>query len=420
MSHGSSQSKERAGVRGSMTRTTTNAHRGRGGRRDRHRRQRERRCVLLAVVGVGCARVPRPDDRAPDPRSGGGAGSAARSRSRPRWARSRVWVALSTIWSISASASVREVERMLVYVAVALAVSARPAARRRARCPRRSAARHRPRLVVRARHAALSGSIRRLRSTRSTRPARGAPRVLERLRTAVRDGRDSRGRSRRPRRGARRSRSSREQRFPLFVDRSLLRLLARILDRPVLRARRSGRARSAPHHRFSGRCSSLASAVGRRCRRTPSRQDALTTDGVPAADAAREGTASRGSSRRSIVGSAVLAWVAHSVAGGSPTTPRVRRGVSVALAAVRRRAVVVVAVAAVGGPACAVDGASRSLRGRACGRSRSQRSAVQRLGHGPSRHDPRRLGRRPRSSRRRHRCRHVRDPLVRSTGRSAR
>ena len=34
-----------------------------------------------------------------------------------------VWIALSSLWSISTSASVREVERMLVYVAVALAVA---------------------------------------------------------------------------------------------------------------------------------------------------------------------------------------------------------------------------------------------------------------------------------------------------------
>ena len=34
-----------------------------------------------------------------------------------------VWIALSSLWSISTSASIREVERMLVYVAVALAVA---------------------------------------------------------------------------------------------------------------------------------------------------------------------------------------------------------------------------------------------------------------------------------------------------------
>ena len=34
-----------------------------------------------------------------------------------------VWIALSSLWSISTSASVREVERVLVYVAVALAVA---------------------------------------------------------------------------------------------------------------------------------------------------------------------------------------------------------------------------------------------------------------------------------------------------------
>src|SRR5687767_5922273 len=34
-----------------------------------------------------------------------------------------VWIALSAAWSISTSASVREVERMLVYIAVALAIA---------------------------------------------------------------------------------------------------------------------------------------------------------------------------------------------------------------------------------------------------------------------------------------------------------
>ncbi|HVR12302.1 MAG TPA: hypothetical protein VMS41_00865, partial [Gaiellaceae bacterium] len=34
-----------------------------------------------------------------------------------------VWIALSAMWSISSAASIREVERMLVYVALALAVA---------------------------------------------------------------------------------------------------------------------------------------------------------------------------------------------------------------------------------------------------------------------------------------------------------
>ena len=33
------------------------------------------------------------------------------------------WIALSSLWSISSPATIREVERMLVYVAVALAVA---------------------------------------------------------------------------------------------------------------------------------------------------------------------------------------------------------------------------------------------------------------------------------------------------------
>ncbi len=46
--------------------------------------------------------------------------------------RSAVWIALSTIWSVSPSGSAREVERMLVYVSVAHRRRHRPSPRRRA------------------------------------------------------------------------------------------------------------------------------------------------------------------------------------------------------------------------------------------------------------------------------------------------
>ena len=84
-----------------------------------------------------------------------------------------------------------------------------------------------------------------------------------------------------------------------------------------------------------------------------SRQDALTTDQVLATDVAREGHRLAGVLVVLILGSALLGWVAHRLARVLPTTPRVRRGASVALV-VGAVAAVVVAVAAVGGPASAI------------------------------------------------------------------
>ena len=57
-----------------------------------------------------------------------------------------VWIALSSLWSISTPASLREVERMLVYVAVALAIALVLQARRRCRRHRRGGARRHPRV----------------------------------------------------------------------------------------------------------------------------------------------------------------------------------------------------------------------------------------------------------------------------------
>ena len=71
-----------------------------------------------------------------------------------------VWVALSTIWSISAPASAREVERLLVYVAVAVAVAL---VLRRGDGPAVAAGAFvgiEPRRALRARDAAVPGSIR--------------------------------------------------------------------------------------------------------------------------------------------------------------------------------------------------------------------------------------------------------------------
>jgi hypothetical protein len=84
-----------------------------------------------------------------------------------------------------------------------------------------------------------------------------------------------------------------------------------------------------------------------------SRQDALTTDNVPAADVAREGHRLAWILVVLIVVSGVLGWVAQRITRAVPATPRVRRGASVALAAAAV-AVGVAALLAVGGPASAV------------------------------------------------------------------
>ena len=84
-----------------------------------------------------------------------------------------------------------------------------------------------------------------------------------------------------------------------------------------------------------------------------SRQDALTTDNVPAADVAREGHRLAWILVVLVVVSGILGWAAHRIARAVPTTPRVRRGASVVLA-VAALAVGVAAILAVGGPASAV------------------------------------------------------------------
>ena len=84
-----------------------------------------------------------------------------------------------------------------------------------------------------------------------------------------------------------------------------------------------------------------------------SRQDALTTDNVPAADVAREGHRLAWVLAALMVASALLGWLAHRGAHAFPTTPRVRRGAAVALAGVAM-ATGCAAVLAVGGPGSAV------------------------------------------------------------------
>jgi hypothetical protein len=84
-----------------------------------------------------------------------------------------------------------------------------------------------------------------------------------------------------------------------------------------------------------------------------SRLDALTTDDVPAADVARDGHRLAWAVAGLIVVSALLGWLSHRIARAVPVAPRVRRGAAVALGTAAA-AVVVVAVVAVGGPASVV------------------------------------------------------------------
>ncbi len=98
--------------------------RRRGRRRgDRDGGEREPGRLLLAIVGLGRARVPRPDDVSRSFSTGSRLRVACASHSPALMVALGVWIALSSLWSISTSASIREVERMLVYVAVALAVA---------------------------------------------------------------------------------------------------------------------------------------------------------------------------------------------------------------------------------------------------------------------------------------------------------
>jgi hypothetical protein len=85
-----------------------------------------------------------------------------------------------------------------------------------------------------------------------------------------------------------------------------------------------------------------------------SRLDALTTADVPAADVARAGHRLAAVVAGLVVCSALLAWGAHRIARAVPATTRVRRGAAAVLGA-GVVAVAVGAVLAAGGPTSAVD-----------------------------------------------------------------
>ena len=263
-----SQSKERAGPCARDDEKTTDAHRRRGCRRHRHRRQRERRCVLLAVVGLGRARVPRPDDRAADPRSGGRAGSAA-DRVRDRsWARSRSGSRCRPSGRSARRRRCAKVERMLVYVA-------RRACGMRSSCGAATGQRVFAGALIGIALVSSYGLATRLfpdRFDASDRPVQRDPARGAASGTGTPSGCSSAmgvilavgvvaHSRRRVVRARRRSNGSALRGRPVSV------VLARILARPVLRARRDGRARPPPHHPAvvaAGACS----GVDRRCRRS--------------------------------------------------------------------------------------------------------------------------------------------------------
>ena len=261
-----------------------------------------------------------------------------------------LWVALSTIWSISASASAREGERMLVYVAVVLAVMV---VLRRGDGPAvlagaliGSALVSSYGLAMRLFPDRFDASIDRFNATRLAEPigywnSFGLLTVIGVI-LAVGVVAHSRRASFALAAGAT---------VPLFVVAlylsfsrgSWLALFFGLAATVVLDPRRITLL-------WSLLVLAPASVIGAV---VASRQDALTTDQVPAADVARDGHRLAWVLAMLILGSALLAWVAHRVAGAVPTTPRVRRNVSVALAGCAVAAVVG-AVATVGGPVSAM------------------------------------------------------------------
>jgi O-antigen ligase len=261
-----------------------------------------------------------------------------------------VWIALSTVWSISTAASVREVERMLVYIAVALAVAV---VLRRGDGPAVLAGAllgitlvSSYGLTTRLFPDRFDASVDRFNATRLAEPLGywNAFGLLTAIGVILAVGVVA---------------HSRRSWFalaaggtvPLFVVAlylsfsrgSWLALFVGLAATVALDPRRITVL-------WSLLVLAPASVVGAV---VASRQDALTTDEVPAADVARDGHRLAWILVVLILGSALLAWVAHRLARALPTTPRVRRGAFVALAAAAAAAAVI-AVAAVGGPASAL------------------------------------------------------------------
>lgn len=261
-----------------------------------------------------------------------------------------IWVALSATWSISSSASIREAERMLVYVAVALAIAV---VLRRGDGPGVLAGAllgittvSSYGLATRLFPDRFDPSIDRFNATRLAEPLGywNAFGLLTALGAILAVGVVA---------------HSRRASFavcggavvPLFVVALYLSFsrgswIALFFGLAVAAALDPRRITFLWSLLALAPASAVAVAFA-------SRQDALTRDQVLAADVAREGRRLAVVLVVLILGSALLAWVAHRVAEGIPTTPRIRRGASVALG-VGAMAAVVVAIAAVGGPGSAI------------------------------------------------------------------
>jgi O-Antigen ligase len=260
------------------------------------------------------------------------------------------WVALSTIWSISPSASGREVERMLVYVSVALAVAL---VLRRGDGPSVTAG-----AFVGITSVSTYGLATRLFPDRFDRAVDlfNVTRLAEPL--------------------------------GYWNAYGLLTAIGAILALAIVAHSRRGWAAAvagatvplllvALYLSFSrgswvALIFGLAAAVALDPRRitvlwsmlmlapatavgvaVAARQDALTRDNVPAVDVAHDGHRLAWVLAVLILVSALLAWVAHRLARATTTTPGQRRAVPIALV-IGGVVAVVVAVASVGGPSAAL------------------------------------------------------------------
>ena len=262
-----------------------------------------------------------------------------------------VWIALSTIWSASVGASAREVERMLVYVSVAFAVAFvlrrgdGPAVIAGATVGIALVAGYG--LVTRLFPDRFDASVDRFNATRLAEPLGywNAFGLLTALGTILAVA------------------------FVVHARRRSLAVAGAALVPLFVVALYLSFSRGSWVALFFG----LAATVAVDPRRltilwsllalappsvigvwVASHQDALTTDKVPAADVAHDGHRLAAALAVLIVASAALGWVAHFVAARVPVSAPVRRGGALVLAGAAV-GVVVVTLAALGGPSAAID-----------------------------------------------------------------
>ncbi len=326
------------------------------------------------------------------------------------------WIALSSIWSVSQPGSIREAERMLVYVGLALALAI---VLRRGDAPGVAGGV----LVgitlvsaIRAGNAALPGSVRHLRRPVAYVPAVGAARLLERPRPACCDG-DAR------RDGVRRAQASRPLRggcsgvvlpvlgatlYFTFSRGAWAGLAFGFVGMVALDPRRL-RAAVVSARRRSSFCRVHCICLASECAHDRGCADAT--------NAVAEGhrfalvvVALRARAR------ACLPWVAGLVARRVTVSRGFVRAVNVGLAALVVAAASVALVVA-GGPSRGISELKERFDADAGDRSRSQQrgcSACRAMAAASS--IRRRAGKRPRSDRCcRSRCRLVRVPVVRAS-----